>query len=827
MVVGCSIILFLTYEICNKSPIRGTASNLPTSYARVHATAIMSYRPQKSKKTFAPKGPIRRTGLPSSTPSSARPSVERQSQTPVPVSQPTESFFIPNANSVLPEASSIVQHTPTTTPNVDPSQPPPPTSDTGTSSTQQTNVTDGVNILKRKERSEDEDADISQKRTRVEEPTSTNAPPTPISSQAQAANTLKRKERVEDGRADSLQKRARIEESAQPESVTAETELDLLSSELPSQEQTLIAAPEPIQSSPELMIQPETQVGGQAGPKPRTPLPPQPSRQYHRRTAVEDEVETDNAGKDNLRQLQTETSRQYPPPPSVENEVETWSYDHIRPSRSGSPIFESRQDIASSIYPDPELSSGAGAAGMGTSGIKGVEEGMGLGAAGHAGSISGRIAQAPQIVQGARSDSEAARASVAPEGTPAGKKKKKVVKRKKAKRDQPAEEDEGEDGVATFEMHVNRQARQPGTKPKRVSKKKEKETERRSRGETPEGAEDEEIEPANIKLIDLCKDLRIGKKSENHELIKQKIIEDKQKRSKARRDKLNPPEVVILDGTPAPQNPAPAPEEPQVPQEPAPINNTGPRMRIVNGNIVMDDSSLAIDRHARARAAAENQGLEEVRENAFSKLITSGSYMKKKRGQIWDHSDDQIFFRALRQFGTDFEMIAKLFPSRDRHQIKCKYKKEEKTDPHRLNRILLGKPDPIDLADFEELSGEKLLDLADIEKEDAETVARQEKVIEEREKEKRDADAAKKAAIAERSSQRSEAARRVLASVDDEPEVGAEGSGKENPGRLQAENIFSSLPKKAKGSAPNKRQRKNPNSSNDMMGEERILGIIE
>ena len=38
----------------------------------------------------------------------------------------------------------------------------------------------------------------------------------------------------------------------------------------------------------------------------------------------------------------------------------------------------------------------------------------------------------------------------------------------------------------------------------------------------------------------------------------------------------------------------------------------------------------------------------------------------------WAKEETELFFRALRHFGTDFTLIAQLFPKRDRKHIKNK-----------------------------------------------------------------------------------------------------------------------------------------------------------
>ncbi|XP_031498518.1 transcription factor TFIIIB component B'' [Nymphaea colorata] len=67
------------------------------------------------------------------------------------------------------------------------------------------------------------------------------------------------------------------------------------------------------------------------------------------------------------------------------------------------------------------------------------------------------------------------------------------------------------------------------------------------------------------------------------------------------------------------------------------------------------------------------------------------SYMKRTPSQRWSNADTELFYKALRQFGTDFEMIRKLFPGRTRHQVKLKYKKEERKHPLQLADALVNR----------------------------------------------------------------------------------------------------------------------------------------
>ncbi|XP_028764594.1 uncharacterized protein LOC114722677 isoform X2 [Neltuma alba] len=62
-------------------------------------------------------------------------------------------------------------------------------------------------------------------------------------------------------------------------------------------------------------------------------------------------------------------------------------------------------------------------------------------------------------------------------------------------------------------------------------------------------------------------------------------------------------------------------------------------------------------------------------------LFNYQSFMDKKPRGKWSKQDTELFYEAIRQFGTDFSMIQQLFPDRTRHQIKLKYKQEERQHP--------------------------------------------------------------------------------------------------------------------------------------------------
>ncbi|CAK8578869.1 unnamed protein product [Lathyrus sativus] len=69
-------------------------------------------------------------------------------------------------------------------------------------------------------------------------------------------------------------------------------------------------------------------------------------------------------------------------------------------------------------------------------------------------------------------------------------------------------------------------------------------------------------------------------------------------------------------------------------------------------------------------------------------LLNYHSFMNKAPRAKWSKQDTELFYKAV-SFCTDFEMIQKLFfPDKTRHQVKLKYKKEERQHPLRLSNAV-------------------------------------------------------------------------------------------------------------------------------------------
>jgi transcription factor TFIIIB component B'' len=248
----------------------------------------------------------------------------------------------------------------------------------------------------------------------------------------------------------------------------------------------------------------------------------------------------------------------------------------------------------------------------------------------------------------------------------------------------------------SIEVQINKPHRVASRlkKPRRPRDNDGEGTKRKQRAETPEDAEDQEIDHSTVKMAELTKDLRIGKKFSRHAEIKKREMEKKMKAKLAR----DHPELISGQA-----NEDESPSQAARREEAPPEASTGPQMRIVNGQIVIDDASLVVDRHAIAAAAATD--FEEVEEDDFTRITTSGTHMKREMNIYWDAESTEKFYNGIRMFGTDFEMISKMFPDRNRRQIKLKFNKEEREYPRKISNALIGEAVKIDLEEYKSHTG--------------------------------------------------------------------------------------------------------------------------
>ena len=239
---------------------------------------------------------------------------------------------------------------------------------------------------------------------------------------------------------------------------------------------------------------------------------------------------------------------------------------------------------------------------------------------------------------------------------------------------------------------------------------------RRRRAPTPEGAETMKITPSEVRMMDLCRDGGTGRKSEREkeleELERAEFIRNKQRQleevmSGAEGDSQATP----LESTEVPQERLDRQRE----QEESVAHNV-PNTVIVNGQIQIDETSLEIDRHAAAALERNAEQLDAVDETEMTRKINSATWLKRDKSGGWNEMLTDRFYDGLRMFGTDFEMISKMFPGRTRHKIKLKFCKEEKVNGNRIKATLLGEKLAVDLPELEKIAGTEFDDPEELEK---------------------------------------------------------------------------------------------------------------
>ncbi|KAI9762348.1 MAG: E3 ubiquitin-protein ligase bre1 [Chaenotheca gracillima] len=233
---------------------------------------------------------------------------------------------------------------------------------------------------------------------------------------------------------------------------------------------------------------------------------------------------------------------------------------------------------------------------------------------------------------------------------------------------------------------------------------------RRGRREpTPDDPENVEIVPSAVKMADLCKDPRTGKKSKR-ELDLQNLdwtaVVRKQQEKKAQRERGEIPQQETVDHML---------ERVHAEVEAEPRGLAAPTLRLVNGKMVLDEQSLQVDRHANLGTDADT--MEEVEENELTRRVTSGSWMKRVKKETWGEELTDLFYQALRMFGTDFQIISGMFPGKTRRHIKLKFTREERLHPERVKEALMGPRERADLAAYSQHTKVEYADPAEFEKE--------------------------------------------------------------------------------------------------------------
>jgi len=293
----------------------------------------------------------------------------------------------------------------------------------------------------------------------------------------------------------------------------------------------------------------------------------------------------------------------------------------------------------------------------------------------------------------------------------------------------------------------------------------------RARASTPEGSEAVQIVPSVVTMFELsARNIRTGWKSEREKLMAQIDWDGVKRRRKAEEMALaQQPHIIteVIGGTSNEngndENEGQVDGDLDAQLTRAVAKNKKKqqtlKIRLVNGEHIIDEASQFVDRHALANE--EEELVEEVEEDDLTKKFNTQSLIRLRRKdpaervRNWDPWTIQLtdrFYDCLRKFGTDFMIIAKCFPGRTRREIKAKFVREERDDPDRVHNALVGisnETESWNLEDFQVLANLSTDNITDPKQLYAELKRRREereKEIEEQKKETAELERQKKLA---------------------------------------------------------------------------------
>lgn len=335
---------------------------------------------------------------------------------------------------------------------------------------------------------------------------------------------------------------------------------------------------------------------------------------------------------------------------------------------------------------------------------------------------------APETAEGV--SSEAVGETQEGEGsTAAAPVKKKARARKPPKSATRIVEDENGDAIDDPEPPEPRESEPPTKKQRKPREPKEPKKSRepkKKKDPREAAAEDEEIDdpelhevdPNAVTMSDLTRDRGLGRQSERE--TKMAAIdwdEVKAKRLEAA-EAIRAGRAPGTDGSRQQSNAAEGDADGDEGARQARPVISGPTLRLVDGEMVIVQESMQIDRQAQAEANAASLVINE--DDDLTRRVNQMSWIAdrkkdpterlpffKVKSDPWSEEETDRFFEALKTFGTDFFIISKLFPPKTRRQIKLKFIREERIDKARVDRAVAGESTvPMSINHFAEATGQ-------------------------------------------------------------------------------------------------------------------------
>ncbi|KAJ4379071.1 hypothetical protein N0V86_005112 [Didymella sp. IMI 355093] len=294
----------------------------------------------------------------------------------------------------------------------------------------------------------------------------------------------------------------------------------------------------------------------------------------------------------------------------------------------------------------------------------------------------------------ARGKRRAGAPEIGEDGEPIALPPKKPRKPRKDKGSQSAVEGEAGESVAGDAIAVAKpKPRAPKRKKSTPAEGEDGSVEPKRRGrppreDTPSDAENHVIDPDAMCMDDLAsRNIRVGKLS-RRETEMRKIDWDAVKQRRREEDARH---ITTKEAQAAVDKLLESGEVEQV--------STGPRYHVIDGRIELVQDTGVIDRERDADREIEMMTITE--EDDLTTRITSRSFMKNNKrfpnefvlpgqGKRWNAQSTDMFYQGLRSFGTDFQMIAHMFPGMTRRSIKTKFTREERENPDIVRDCLRG-----------------------------------------------------------------------------------------------------------------------------------------
>lgn len=149
---------------------------------------------------------------------------------------------------------------------------------------------------------------------------------------------------------------------------------------------------------------------------------------------------------------------------------------------------------------------------------------------------------------------------------------------------------------------------------------------------------------------------------------------------------------------PVPVLPPPPPDD----EEEAPP--AGPQVKIVDGEIVLQESSMMVPSARKTVQEVEEEYQQVVEEEGHTTIVGASynSFVARRKPQHWAVEETKLFYHALRQVGADFVTMEAFYKNRTRKQLKKKYQTEQVKNPQLIELALDPRNKlPVDLTIFD------------------------------------------------------------------------------------------------------------------------------